>query len=244
MIPRHRTARRTPGFTLIELMAVISIVALVAGAGVVLLGQLADMRGRAERSATATRQAAWAIDQIAIALNNAYRPGEDDRILFEGIDDAIDNRSADEFRLLATGVIPVRDGQKESDVREVAYSLRVVDGQPLAVLVRRLDPTRNLDPGGDGGGVVEPIAEQVVSFDMLYYDGLTWSSRWPVEFERYPRVVRIELVVAEVDERGLPKRGDRAVVRLRRLVPIAPLPDEPSTGDGSAAAVSNIGGAA
>lgn len=228
--------RPNAAFTLLELVAVMAVVALVAGAGVTLMWQIAAMRQRSELVATATREAAVAMDRIAAALTNAYRPSEGDQVLFEGVDEVLDDRPADRLRLMTVSDQPVRGGA-ESDVREVAFELRMREAEPLPELSVRVDPTRNVPP--DGGGIREPVARQVRALDLLYFDGVQWYAEWPVTREQLPRAVRIQIAVAEVDEHGMPMDDAHRVVSLRRLVAIPPLPQrrqqgqQNPSGDGS-----------
>lgn len=210
----------------------VGLAALVTLGGVALLRQVAVGRQRAEQRATATREAAAAIDAVAASLANAYRPRQGDRVLFEGIDATLNDRPADRLRLRTLGVRGVRGGERESDVREVEYALAAGGDGRVPRLVQRIDPTRNREP--DGGGVLQTAAVQVLSMNLAYFDGAAWTSAWPVELQRLPRAVRVEIAVVELDQRGEPRRGPADVVTVARLVSLPPLAGRDAEGEGGA----------
>ena len=60
--------------------------------------------------------------------------------------------------------------------------------------MRRTDPTRNRQP--DEGGVVEPIAVNVLGLDFSYHDGIDWVDRWRKSNREWPAAIRFQLTAA------------------------------------------------
>ena len=140
--------------------------------GATLLAQIGGARTRLSTQMDVAAEGDAALRAVTEALRNALRPapgtdGETGNPLFEVIQDEVDGRPADRLRFETLDRRPVRPGQPESDVREVAFSLEAVDPDPSGgglsggpegpfTLRRRLDPTRNVgegveaEPGGDG----------------------------------------------------------------------------------------------
>ena len=215
-----RTANVRTGFTLIELMLVASLVGIVLLSGVTLLAQIGGARTRLATQMDIAAEGDAALRAVTGALRNALRParstdGEATEPLFEVIQDEIDGRPADRLRFETLDRRPVRPGQPESDVREVAFSLESVAAdaapggaeRPFA-LRRRLDPTRNAgegvqaEPGVAGGGVVDRLAGRLVALEVSCFDGLQWVRDWPATRGRYPLLVRVRIAVVANEATG------------------------------------------
>jgi type II secretory pathway pseudopilin PulG len=189
-------------FTLLELVVTLTITALIAGASAAVLRSVTAARAAADRRLDAQQDATLALNTIATALRNAYRPLDAGDDLFAGSDEgsAESDLPADRVRFRCVSRRGVRPGQPESDVREVEFFLAPTrPGSPPA-LMRRTDPTRNDPP--DGGGVLEPIASGVVGMQIEYFDGITWERYWSQDIHRWPTAVRVRLAyVADPDKR-------------------------------------------
>lgn len=191
-------AKRQSAFTLVELVVVITITVLIAGATAGMLRSSSAVRERVNRQMELQTQARQAAETIASALRNACPAGDNDWTL-EGADGWNDDRPADRLKFFT--ILPgfVRRGMPESDVKECEFFLAQPDARPLPVLMRRLDPTRNEPP--DDGGVVEVIADNVIALDVAYLDGTQWVDDWPVDRKGWPAAIRLHLAVM-ADEAG------------------------------------------
>jgi hypothetical protein len=45
------------------------------------------------------------------------------------------------------------------------------------------------------GGILMPIAEDIESFEVTYYDGQQWQHVWPEEMETLPDLVEVRLIL-------------------------------------------------
>lgn len=210
-------------FTLVELIAALSVTVLVVGSTGMILRTITAARERANIQMEVQQEARAALNTIATALANAHRPAADNKPLLEGIDDSIGDSPADRVRFFTMSHRTVRPDQPESDLRQVEFAVMESEDPDAAgaMLMRRTDPTLNAEP--DAGGVVERIAENVVGFDVRYHDGIEWQDDWPTTREDWPAAVRVRLtIVAD------PRR--RTVWSVGRLVscPRWPRPERKS----------------
>lgn len=230
-------ASRYHAFTLAELMVVCAIVGIVVTASTTMVFQVDGARRRAERDADAWAEADAAINAIANALANAYRYGpDDDEVIFEGVSDEMDGFIADRVRFFTVSYIKTRQGEPESDVREVEFALHTDPYRPLPVLRRRLDPTFNPEP--DGGGVIDELAENVVMLNITYFDGSLWYDDWLREFEAMPIAVRVTMQVARANNYESDTREPKRVT-VSRLINFSRMPQAGQTGDESQGAAFN-----
>ncbi|MFP4143623.1 MAG: type II secretion system protein GspJ [Phycisphaeraceae bacterium] len=199
-----RRAGRQPGFTLVELIAAMTITVLVTAATIAIIRNVTAVRGRADRQSEAEQRAAVAAEAIASALRSAVRPGEGERVTWEGTDAWLNEQPADRVRFFAVSDRVIRPGEPESDVREFEFFLagpgeeEEGESDEPPSLYRRTDPTRNGEP--DEGGVVERIATGVVAMEIRYHDGAGWQEDWPSRAGRMPQAVRVELAVLDAGE--------------------------------------------
>ena len=185
--------RRHNGFTLVELIVATILTVLVAGSTASILRSITGTRMRVESQAAAQQELRLAVSAISTALKNSHRIGQ--RVVIEGIDDWREDMPSDRIRIFTVSHNAVRSGQPESDIKECEFGLAQRPEEPNSplMLIRRIDPTRNEDP--DGGGVVEPIAENVLGLDFAYFDGFAWRDEWPGEGKSELLAVRVRLMV-------------------------------------------------
>ncbi len=191
-----RRSGRQYGFTLVELLVALLVTVMVVGSAAAILRTVAQAREVTENRLHSEQAATQALRTITTALRNAYRSVSDQDALFDGGVDASDPvpRSRVRFRTVERRII--RPGQPESDVHEVEFFLR--DCGSSWALMRRSDPTRNLPP--DRGGVVEPLALDILGLDLQYLDSGQWLDRWQ-ESQSWPAAVSVRLIY-RVDETG------------------------------------------
>ena len=184
------------GFTLVELLSASTITVLIAGSAVLVLRNVVAVRDRADRQTALQQEARVAVEAVAAALRNAYRPVDANGALIEGADDWRGEFPRDRVRLLTVSQGTVRRGEPESDVREVEFFIAPSD-QPdrPPLLMRRTDPTLNDAP--DGGGVLEVVAERVVGLNLMYHDFVRWREDWDEGpgATGWPAAVRVQVVV-------------------------------------------------
>ena len=189
MTPRQSQS----GFTLVELIVATTLTVMVTGSTVAILRSASAAKRRADIQLDVQQQARAAVQAIATALANADRYPSRDTI-FEGLDDFADEVPVDRIRFSTINHKTIRLGQPESDVKQCEFYLAQPPEEPLYVLMRRTDPTRNEEP--DEGGVLEIIAENVLGLNFRYHDGIAWRDDWDQSGNARPLAVRIELAVA------------------------------------------------
>jgi len=189
------------GFTLVELVAALSVTVLVVGSTAVILRTVTAARGRVDKQMAAQQEARAAINAVVTALRNAQRPAPDQRPLLDGADDWRGDEPADRIRFFTISHRTVRHEQPESDLRQVEFALMESDDPDAAgaKLMRRTDPTLNAEP--DGGGIIERIAENVVSFDIRYHNGIDWQDDWPERQNGWPKAIRVRLSIVHDQQR-------------------------------------------
>jgi general secretion pathway protein J len=113
-----------------------------------------------------------------------------------------DRGSGDRVDFTAFAHQPLRRDAHESDQAEISYFLANSPDHDGYDLVRRMDKYIDDDP--QSGGVVQVLAENVVSFEVTYLDPLTnqwvesWDSTQPAaQLARLPAQVWIVLLVAD-----------------------------------------------
>ena len=66
------------------------------------------------------------------------------------------------------------------------------------MLVRRICPKlagiEDAEPGYGSGGILTVIAEDVIQFSILYYDGEDWIPEWPAELQNLPDLLDVQIV--------------------------------------------------
>ncbi len=217
---------RRAGFTLVEMMVAAGLVGIVLSAGATLTYQVTRSREQLNRLSEHHAQADAAIRTLTGTLRNQFRNVGGDAVLFVGTDEQGPRGASDVLRFHTVTDRVVREGHAGSDVHEVEFYLVPQPDRPWSVLTRRSDPTRNAPP--DEGGVVEPIADRVLAFDVLYFDGSVWSVDWPMDLAAWPTAARV-LVVLAVDDEGQVTRTYERLIHW----PMMPSQDQDQRGSGS-----------
>ena len=200
------------GFTLIELMVAVGLVAMVLVAMSSLTWQVTGARARVQRLSVHHAEADAALSAVVEPLRDGFRNVGEDVPVFEGTDEELDGRPADRLRFWTVSERVFRPGQAESDVHEVEFWLEAVPNSPWPALLRRTDPTRNAEP--DRGGVVERVAQNVAALDVSYFDGTAWVPDWPEYLGAWPEAVRVRVAVVRDPEAPAEEAAVRTYSRL------------------------------
>ena len=215
---------RAAGFTLAELVIVSALIGLIVMSSGTIMWQVSGARARVDDRELIQADADAAIHAIVTVIANAYRPSENDTVLFIGEDEQIGGFDADSLRLLTVSHKMIRPGQPESDVHEVEFMLVDSAAGSGMALTKRTDPTWNVPD--DKGGVVDRVANGLVSLNFEYFDGVLWRTRWPESMRRLPAAVRVTIALADKDRPGV-------FFSYTRMVALPLLPNN-RTGEGGA----------
>lgn len=223
--------RRITGFTLVEVLVALVIVGGVAGAATVSISRALRAQLVSSSRQEARARADTAAERLAADVVNVVRDGDlfHARVLI--LDGGDRSAARDELLLFSASATPLRRGnvQAEGGVYEVQYRAverpvvsepgrrRGPPGPPTLVLWRRVDPVPDEVP--DGGGIVFPVAEGLLSLSIEAFDGQSWQSTWDSDRDGYPHAIRIEVrAIAGNEERKT--ATSRKIVALDRV----PLP--------------------
>ena len=200
---------RSGGFTLAELVIVTSLVGLIVMSSGVIMWQVSGARQRVDRREQLNADAYAAMREITTSIANTSRPRGNEQVVFVGEDDQVSGFDADILRLQCVSHKAVRPNEPESDVRLVEFTLTDAPDGNSTILARRTDPTRN-EPD-DKGGVVDMIADHMISLNFEYFNGLTWQSDWPQSSGRPPSAVRVTVALADPERPSEIAGGTRTV---------------------------------
>lgn len=193
------------GFTLLEILVGMAILAFMA----TMIWQISsgniDAKERVEKRDEVFQMSRIAIERIVDDLEMAFlvtnsqflgkaQDGTSAKTIFKGEDtghfDTVNFASFSNWRMFRNS--------KESDQAEIGYYV-VPDEEErdLYRLMRRVSPY--FDNNGTEGGRSEPVAENISSFDLEYYDGRQgeWTKEWNSEEvdqkDKLPRAVKVTL---------------------------------------------------
>jgi type II secretion system protein J len=210
--PNGRGARRR-GFTMIELIIALAMVAIVAASLSSSLWLAYHTARQAEAAVSPSRQAAIAMELMCSDLQNALQPGT---ILIGNFEatQAQDTRGheGDDVVFYSTADSP-QHVDANGDAKKVEYTTEQIAGTNDFVLVRKV--TRNLITTVQPAPDEEIICRNVSSLTLQYFDGSTWTPTWDstAEDNTIPAAVQItlEIELAPVNGRVQTVKYDRTV---------------------------------
>lgn len=171
-----RRRRGRAGFTLLEMLAALTLTAILAMALYASLHTGFSARERAEETLEPVRAAGLALDLVGRDIKGALPPtgilaGE-----FVGLEQTA---AADSSRRADTLVLHIAGGDAAGDVRSVRrieFALVTDEEGSGNVLVRRV--TENLLAPETSDPVEEVLCRGAASFTLRYFDGTVWEDSW------------------------------------------------------------------
>lgn len=224
-----RGAKR-PGFTLIEMLAALTLMAVIAGGMTLAFGTslraATTIRDRAERSDE--RRAL--VTRLKADLQGVWvRPGSE-TTWFRGVDagglgsstgsqgDALVLTTARPIspEILASDTAETTPSRPQSDVAEVSWQLETDAGGSLALVRReRTPPDPEIEIVLDTAVVPTVLARGITDFNVRYFDGVEWLDTWDTTTPEtageettdatpvgLPRAVEVTLFLADPRGRG------------------------------------------
>jgi prepilin-type N-terminal cleavage/methylation domain-containing protein len=187
------------GFTLVEVMAAVTILALIASiAFVVVFGAVKRSRFIDSKLELET-EAASIVRLMAEDIKSAYLK-EGVAPYFEGKDVFSRDTPTDSVALLTTAVLPVSPELYTGSVGEVEY--RVEEGESGNMNLVRREESPAAAPFDEDGTTYE-VTERLKSLELTYSDGEDWFDEWDSRSEtsfagkKLPKKVRIELTLQD-----------------------------------------------
>lgn len=239
-------ARRTNGFTLIEMMAVVLLTTIVLSAAVSFYIDLSNASRAATLRVRGDRRAVALLDRVARDLQSAVllkKPADTDPLAWPWLflAEAPDGElGAQRLKFVSRGRLPRASAAAESDLELVAYAL--LERPDLGFdLVRWSSPRlpESLDrtfPGADDPGALV-LAEGVAGFGVrLLGDKGEWVEAWDsttlVDSAELPLAVEISVALLPEDGESGPVVDETGaevppeVLRRQVLLPVRPLDTE------------------
>ncbi|MGI9014604.1 MAG: prepilin-type N-terminal cleavage/methylation domain-containing protein [Phycisphaerales bacterium] len=211
----HPAARR--GFTLVELILAVTVSVFIFSAVFSSLDQLTSAREISRSRMAAYVKADAALNAVRRDITSVLR--SDDLFLCkfriaDGVAGAFDR---DDLLLFSNRLRVSRPGQfVPSEGMEYEVQYRVVDDERGSVLMQRRDAVP--DEYYDGGGIVTPLVEDVISLNVEATDGENWFPTWDSDIQGMPRGVSVEVVVA-IHDRNADPVVLRTLISLDRVPP-------------------------
>jgi general secretion pathway protein J len=195
------------GFTLMEVLAASTISAFIALVAVGAMKAVTDSSQVVTRASETAGEVRFAARMMARDLANLYRDPNPQNMKLVGNSEEAEAGGAAILTFYAVGCPKARASQPEGDVYEVEYFLtknevsEEAQGPDTFMLLRRLWP--NPDEKRDPGGIVTPVAENLVAFEMRFFDGQQWSNAWPKEMQSLPQLIEVTLAAKSKERGGL-----------------------------------------
>lgn len=231
--PTHRRAPRLGGFTLVEVMIALTLLALVSTALVRAFTYSFETKRRVTAINERYHEGRQTMVRIARELRMAFLRAEvpeelreEDPMMitrFEGRED--------QLHFTTTAHLRIHVGAKESDQSEVAYFLDRSNDRDSPYRGRTLfrRESKRVDNQPERGGHIWPVIDGVKEFKLEYWDdkgGLgddqwrrDWNSHDDPKEPLLPARVRITLELESPDEGGPPIRFvTQAAPQLRRPI--------------------------
>ena len=232
----HSNIRHRRGFTLIELIVAGVIAAFVMGSVAMSLGQLGRAKNTSKLRFDAYIRADSALNAVRRDIVSVLR--RDDlfftRFLLTNDSDSI--RAGDEYferdgvLVFNTRLRAVRDIDFNGEGFEYETQYRIADDEGGPVLWVRHDAVPEEYP--QGGGMVSPAVEGILSLKFEAYDGQAWYDDWDSDSDGLPVAVRITVMSSghrnADDIYTAPRAILRTAVSIDRVIPPKDLYQHPS----------------
>ncbi len=224
------------GFTLLEVMVASVIGAFIALVSVGALRAVTAGQAMVNTNIAAADELRYAVELIRSDLANVYRDGSANAMKFVGAFAESDENMITSLTMRIVSLANARRNEPEGDIHEVHYYL--MEGEDKSFLMRRIYPLVGTETEEElPGGVLTAIAENIVGFELMYFDGEEWVPEWPAELNRLPEMV--EIVLATVEE----KQGRQGNLVARRILASFPrLPQQAQSADTSGQGGADAGG--
>lgn len=222
-LPRTRFQTPRRAFTLVEMMLAIMVASLVLGAVWTGLGQLSRARGISRNRMNAHLRADAALNEVRRDIASVLR--SDDLFWTKlRIQDGLASTDLgtvdrDDLLLFSSRMRLSRSDSILSQGEGLEYETqyRIIDDADGPVLWQRRDAVP--DEWYDGGGVVKPIADDIIGFNVEAYDGEEWWDSWDSDERGLPFALRLTVVVPISRRIGERPVILQTVVAIDRVLP-------------------------
>jgi len=199
--PHRVQGSSSGGFTLVEVMASVAILALVAAVTFTIVFGAVKRSGFIDRDLQLRTEAASIVALVAEDIRGAYvKKGA--APWFRGEDGFLMDIPTDRVMLLSSSVLPFSPEITSGSFGEVEYY--VSSGEKEQVVLVRREQAPASAPYDEGGEAWE-VTRRLAFFDLSYSDGEEWYDEWDASSGvgpgdgKLPRKVRIKLSLKEED---------------------------------------------
>ena len=188
------------GFTLIEVVVASVIGLFIMLVAVSTLRTVSAGRERIYDNTAAADELRFAANLIRCDFANLYRDKIDDMKLEGGIGSDYGSAGSS-VTFWATSTVSARTAAIEGDLYEIQYLLQESNGKQ--VLMRRLCPIVGSEEEGElAMGVMTAIAENILAFELRYFDGDEWLTEWTTEDKSIPGLIEVSLAASMEHDPG------------------------------------------
>jgi len=202
------------GFTLLEVMVALAIVALVIGLVYGSFAGTAESKDFIENGNEVYHQGRWAMDKMEADLSTSFlNTRANSYTLFYGVNrEGAENLPNDELHFTSYNHVKYNPTAQESDQQEVSYFVAENPDTGEMTLYRREDP--NVDQDNTAGGEVYELATGVIAFNIRYYDGTQWVDDW--DSRKFTAEQNVQTEVEQTDEmvNALPLAAEVTLILL------------------------------
>jgi prepilin-type N-terminal cleavage/methylation domain-containing protein len=234
-VSRRKRSRREPGFTLIEVLAVVLMTGILMGVALDFYLDLSRASNRAADGTRETRRMAAVLDRMVRDLENTvflHKPDAVDPLFHPWIflgEAGAPPLGAERLKFVIRGHDPRRSAVPESDFAVVTYALRRGEEGGLELwrsetpgLPEGLD--RSFPLPGSPGEVL--FAQGIAAFGVSFRDSslqlkTSWDSSLMVEESELPTTVEIQLAMVEPGQQLAPEELEIQHRSVR--MPVRPL---------------------
>lgn len=214
-----RLSQPVRGFNLLELLVSAALLAMIGSVILTSLSSSIDTKEEVDAVSDRYHQVRTAMSRMTREISMAYLSGHRNSVdptvitRFEG--------GADSLQFVAFGHRPMRANAKESDQRELGYT---IDHDPISgtqSIMRRVQPNPDVDT--DEGGRTQVLCENVRELTFEYWDARKedWVEEWDTDDARRANQLppRVRITFTAVMQNGI-EETFTTQTRIRMLAPL------------------------
>ncbi|AQT68177.1 type II secretion system protein J [Anaerohalosphaera lusitana] len=190
-----RDKRAQSGFTLVEVTIAAVIGSFIAVIAIGALRAAASSRENVEKFLSVNDELRFASNLIRRDIQNVYRSANYGNMQFLGSVSEDSETPSSVLNMKIVSTQKARPQRPESDVYVVEYFIMTEEEKNY--LMRRYCPVvGHEEPEETQGGILIPVGENIVGFEVRYFDGTEWLMDWPDTQESLPGLVEVTLAAS------------------------------------------------
>lgn len=188
---------RLKGFTLLEVLVAAVIGAFIALVAAGSLRAVTKAKEQVNSNIAVSDEIRFAAKMLSQDMANLYRDSVIENMKLDGTIEASTDNPITSLTMYTICARKARLDQPEGDIYEVQYYL--LSEADRSTLMRRVCPVVGIEEDEmTQGGMLTAIAENIMGFQVRYYDGYDWYEEWSLEVEgTLPELLEVTLVGSE-----------------------------------------------